>query len=112
MGDIYSNFKIGNVDIISTSDNAYQEYIGNIGYNVKEYKGREYDFISLNCKNNILNEKEVRKAISYAINKTKIISNIFDNKCYVAEFPLDYGNYLYTKDMPSKEYNIEQAKKS
>lgn len=111
MGDVYSNFKIGNVDIISTSDNAYQEYIGNIGYNVKEYKGREYDFISLNCKNNILNEKEVRKAISYAINKTKIISNIFDNKCYVAEFPLDYGNYLHTKDMPSKEYNIEQAKK-
>ena len=55
MGDVYSNFKIGNVDIISTSDNAYQEYIGNIGYNVKEYKGREYDFISLICKNNILN---------------------------------------------------------
>lgn len=111
MGDVYNNFKTGNIDMVHTSNINYQEYVGSMGYNIKEYKGREYDFISLNCKDTRLNEKEVRKAINYAIDKTKIISNIYNNKYYVAEFALDYGNYIYSNENVSSGYNVEQAKK-
>ena len=70
MGDMYNSFKIGNIDMIHTSNIHYQEYIGTMGYKAKEYKGREYDFLSINCENEILSEKEVRKAINYAIDKS------------------------------------------
>lgn len=111
MGEIYNNFKKGNIDLISTNSIEYQAYIGNIGYNVKEYKGRELDFISFNCSDSRLNEKEVRKAISYAIDKTEIISSVYNNQYYISDFPLDYGNFTYNKANVSLGYNVEQSKK-
>lgn len=111
MGDAYNSFKIGNVDMICTSNINIKDYIGTIGYTNKEYKGRELDFISFNCKDTILENKEVRQAINYAINKKKIISSVYKNEYYLANFPLDYGNYLYQKENKSS-YNQDKAKKA
>ena len=36
IGELYSSFKIGNIDLISTSNDNLQEYIGTIGYSSKE----------------------------------------------------------------------------
>ena len=63
MGDVYNSFKIGNIDIICTSNVKITDYIGTIGYTSKDYKGRELDFIAINSKNSILANKEVRQAI-------------------------------------------------
>ncbi len=110
LGELYNSFKMGNVDVIDTQNNNLQEYIGSIGYNKKEIKGREHDFIVLNTKNNFLSRKEVRKAISYSIDKTNIVSSIFNSQYYTSSFPLDYGNWLYQSEEGSAGYNPEQAK--
>ena len=111
MGEAYNSFKIGNTDLINTSNPNFQEYIGTIGFYKTEYTGREFDFLSLNCADNILQDVSVRKALSYAIDKDNIVSSIFNNQNIVAEYPLDYGNYLYTANEASSGYNAEQAKK-
>lgn len=111
MGDLYNSFKIGNVDVIHTSNTNYKQYIGTLGYKVKEYKGRELDFLSLNCENEILSQKEVRKAISFAIDKSNIIQEVYNNKYYISDCVIDYGTYLYKKENVSLGYNIEQSKK-
>lgn len=49
-GELYNAFKIGSIDLVSTSNNNLQEYIGTIGYTPKEIKGREHDFIALNTR--------------------------------------------------------------
>lgn len=110
MGDVYNSFKIGNVDMICTSNVNIKDYIGTIGYTNKEYKGRELDFIAINCQDSILANKEVRQAIDYAINKKKIISSVYGNEYYLSSFPIDYGHYLYQKESTS-HYNQEKAKK-
>ena len=110
MGDVYNSFKIGNIDMICTSNVNIKDYIGTIGYTNKDYKGRELDFISINCNDTILANKEVRQAIDYAINKKKIISSVYSNEYYLSSFPLDYGNYLYSKESTS-HYSQEKAKK-
>ena len=106
MNDIYNNFKIDNIDIIHTASSNFREYIGNINYNIKEYKGREYEYLSLNCKDEILSKKEVRQALSYSINKSRIISEI--GNYYIANFPLDYTDILFQNE--DETYNIEKAK--
>lgn len=111
MGELYNSFKIGNIDVVHTSSINYEEYIGTIGYKVKEYKGREYDFLALNCKNEMLKNKEIRKAISFAIDKANIIQEEYKNKYYISDSPIDYGSYLYEKDNVSLGYNPEQTKK-
>ena len=109
MGDAYNSLRIGNIDLVCTSITNVEDYIGTIGYGVKDYKGRELDFISLNCEDSILENKEVRQAINYAIDKNKINSTVFSNNYYVSSFPLDYGSYLYDKKSKSS-YDEEKAR--
>lgn len=108
MGDVYNSFKIGNIDMICTSNVNISDYIGTIGFTSKDYKGRELDFLSLNCASTILAYKEVRQAINYAIDKNKIVSSVYGNEYYVSSFPIDYGNYLYTKESKSS-YDKKKA---
>lgn len=112
MGEVYNSFKLGNIDFINTSSTNYKEYIGTIGYSAKEYKGRNVDFISINCLNSILSDKFVRKAINYVIDKDNIISNVYNNNYYVAEYAIDYGTFIYNSQSTSSRYNPEQAKKA
>lgn len=80
MGEVYKAFKLGNIDIISTESLDIEDYIGTIGYNAKEYKGRELDYIAFNCENEELANVEVRQAIFYAIDKQNIVSSIYKRK--------------------------------
>lgn len=110
IGELYNSFKLGNIDIFTTSNLNLEQYIGTIGYSKIEFKGREFDYLAFNCEDDILKNKEVRKALKYAIDKSNIVSSIYNNQYYIADFPLDYGNYLYNKQTNNNEYNIEQAK--
>lgn len=110
MGDVYNAFKISNIDMICTSNLKINDYIGTIGFATKDYKGRELDFISLNCTQELLKEKEVRQAIYYAIDKKNIVSSVYENQYYISSFPTDYGSYLYTKENKTT-YNQVKSKK-
>ena len=110
IGELYNSFKIGNIDLIATTNEKLQEYIGTIGYSSKELKGREHTFLALNTKNVLLARQEVRKAISYSIDKENIVSSVCNNKCYTSSFPLDYGNWLAQTQESSSGYNVAQGK--
>ncbi len=110
VGELYNSFKIGNLDVISTDNEKIQDYIGTIGYNPKEIKGRNHTFLALNTENYFLGKQEIRKAIAYSIDKENIVSSIFSNKSYTSSFPLDYGSWLSQNQGSSSGYNVEQAK--
>ena len=111
IGELYNSFKVGGIDLISTDNDRIQEYIGTIGYTPNEVKGREHTFLAFNMGNNLLSRQEVRKAISYSIDKENINSNALGGKCFTSSFPLEYGNWLYQEQEASSGYNLEQAKK-
>lgn len=109
MGEVYNAFKIGNLDLITTKNLYVENYIGTIGYNKKEYEGREYDFLAFNTENSVLAHAEIRKAISYAIDRSLLNANVYNNKYYLADFPLDYSNWLFQSDSVSSGYNPDQV---
>lgn len=108
--EMYSKFSKQEVDLIVTQNIYYEDYIGTMGFNVETSKAREFDYLAINNKKNILQNKEVRKAIYYAINKKEIIYNVYNNKYMVSNFPLDYGCYLYQNKEDKDEYNLNQTK--
>lgn len=110
IGEVYNSFKIGNTDIINTSSLIYKNHIGTIGYYLKSYSGREYDFLSCNCDDVIMKEKSVRQAINFAIDKDNIISSVFNNEYYKSEYMLDFGSYVYNGNISNYSYNTEKAK--
>lgn len=110
MGEAYNAFKLGNIDILTTENTNIEENIGTIGYNKKEYYGRRHDFIALNTSDSLLGRWEVRKAISCAIDKSSIVTSVFGGKYYIADNPLDYGNWTFDQNSSSVGYNPDQAK--
>lgn len=111
IGEVYNSFKMGNIDIFTTYNTSLENYIGTMGYEKQEIHGREFDYLAFNCENVVLKDKNVRKAINYTIDKTNIVSSVFNNEYYTCENPLDYGSYLYENESTSLGYNPEQAKK-
>ncbi len=109
-GEAYNAFKLGNVDLITTQSLNYEDYIGTMGYNTAEYVGREYDFLALNCSSRILENEELRSAINYAIDKSNIITTVYENKYYTADFPISNENYLYNVEKVSSTYNTNKSK--
>lgn len=110
VSELYNAFKMGNIDFINTQNSNIKDYIGTIGYQQKEIKGREHDFIALNTQSPILSQLNVRKAIAYSIDRSNIVSSIYTDKYYISSFPLDYGNWIYENKDTSLGYNVEQAK--
>ena len=109
-GELYNSFKTGTIDIISTQNSNLKEYIGTIGYQTKEMKGREHDFIVFNTQDELLSQVNVRKAICYSIDKSNIVSSVYGDNYYISSFPLDYGNWIYQEQDASAGYNLDQAK--
>lgn len=110
MGEVYNAFKIGNIDLFTTKTLRLEDYVGTIGYHKKEYYGENLDYISFNCKNSVLSNVEVRKAISYIIDKENIIGTIYKGGYLLSNFPLEEGNYLYQDTKVSYEKNHEMAR--
>lgn len=111
-GELYNSFKTGNIDIMATENSDYSDYIGTIGYNLKEVRGREHVFLALNTTSTFLSDLQVRKAVAQAIDKTSITSNVYSDKYYTSNFPLEYGSWLYSGNYLGLEYNVEQAKQN
>ena len=88
-------FKSGDIDIFTTANKNIDEYLKNISYNKKEYINRKYDYIILNCADNILSNKEVRQAINSAINKDIILKEVYNERYRKSNFPLDFGSFVY-----------------
>ncbi len=109
MGEVYNDFKNGNIDAINTSQSSVSQYIGSIGFASVDFNGREYDYIAFNQANNILASSKVRKALSYYIDKNNIIASCYGNTYRVSDFPLDYGNFLYQNEIIDNSYNSEIA---
>ena len=108
VGEIFNTFKLNNLDIIDTNLHNFYEYIGTMGYNRREYKGREYDYLSMNCNDGLLSDVHVRRAIAYSINREGIV-NALGNTKMVSKTPLDYGSYLSSEESMI-DHNVDLAR--
>lgn len=88
-------FKSDEVDLFTTSNRNIEEYLGKISYNKLEYINRDCCYLSLNCTDDVLTNKEVRQAINSAIDKEAIIKAVYNSKYRVSNFPLDFGSFVY-----------------
>ena len=109
LGELYNAFKLGKIDVITTTNIGIEDYIGTIGYNKQEVTGREFDFLAINTQNTVLSNVEVRKSIVHAINRQNIVSSLYNNKYKVTDYPLDYGNWL-KGEAGDTSYNQDLAK--
>lgn len=106
---IYS-FQQGIVDAVNLSSTE----LGNIDNlnNIKQhdFSTNYFDFVGINFKNNILNNKEVRKAIAHAIPKDNIVESIYLKHATVADTMINPNSWLYEEDVVKYEYSLDKSR--
>jgi peptide/nickel transport system substrate-binding protein len=109
-----SSLKGGEIDFMPTMPKVLYNNVKNSFNSVKvescKYDFPSYDYVGYNSENPIFKDKNVRKALAYAINRDEIISKIYFNMANKVQSPLYYKSKEYNQNIPLIEYNVEKAK--
>lgn len=76
IGEMYTAFKSGYIDIIDITAIGIEAYIGSLGYTKVDYAEREVTFLSFNTQNELFLDSRTRKAISLYLDKSNILANL------------------------------------
>ncbi len=103
-------FQSKDVDIITVDREGWTRYSGRSDVTIKRYPGNKFEFISFNLSNRILQEKEVRKAIAYTVDKLQIISKVMHGEAFVSDIPVIPDTWLNDTKILTYEVNREKAR--
>ena len=104
----------GSIDIMAmtpkqeATDTKVEKYQNN--YNTYSYLDFSYSYIGYNLRKAPFNQKEVRRALTYAVDKQAIIDGLLYGKGYAADGPYQPNSYWYNKNVEKLNYNIEKSK--
>lgn len=77
---------------------------------VYEAEGINVGYLSMNTEKSPFNRREVRQAISYALNRQAYIDAVYMGRATVAKNPFPKAIWSYNDDVKDYEYNPEKAK--
>lgn len=103
-------FMRGELDCVPTAIYTTDIYDGYDGVSCYSYMSNYYDFLAPNFRTTMLTEKAVRQAISYAINRKSIISNIYVSHGISMEYPFASDLGFNNTDIIRYDYSLERAK--
>ncbi len=87
------------------------EIQGDSQFELAPYSTLSYSFIGYNLRNPVLAIKEVRKAISYAINRQEMLDSFFEGKGQLISGPFAPGSWAYNLDIEPIPFRTETAKR-
>lgn len=80
------------------------------GLNIEEGLALSYNFFAPNLRNDLFKEKEVRQAITHAIDRETIVAEIMEGHGEVAHVPESPLSWAYNSEVPIFDYDPEKAK--
>lgn len=107
IGDEYTAFKSGYIDIMDITVNNIEEYVGSLGYNKLYYEDRSVDFLCFNTQNDMVSDPNVRKAIALLLDKNNIVANL-GSGYMISNFLLPSNSWIYNGVL-NVSYNSELA---
>jgi len=85
------------------------EIQGDARFELYPYSTLSFSFFGYNLRNPVLAIKEVRKAISYAINRQEMLDSFFEGKGQLISGPFAPGSWAYNLDVEPIPYSPEEA---
>jgi peptide/nickel transport system substrate-binding protein len=110
--DMVSDFITGDLDVVL---NITPEHAGTMQANeniaVDAHPGNTYTYIGWNLEHPFLNDRDVRRAISMAIDTDKILNDIFSGMGTVSLGPLPPTSWGYDGSIPQLSYDVSEAQR-
>ncbi len=79
-------------------------------YNFYDYYSMGYSYIGWNAENEIFSDFRVRRAMTYTMNRAKILENIYMGKGEVCTGPFYPKSWAYNNSVKALEFNLDSAK--
>ncbi len=108
--DMISDFSNGTLDLVLNIDpGAAKELEKNKNIRIDSRPGNSYTFIGWNLRNGHLRDKEVRKALSLAINEKMILNEVFKGMGKLSLGPLPPSSWAYNSNIKPLGYDLKKA---
>lgn len=96
-------------DISNVSLANISKFTDNDNFKIEKYQGRKYDYVIFNYENEYLQNLDIRKAISFSIDRSSIIKDAYSNRAKLTNFPLNSVSKYYDSDLKPLSYNTDNA---
>ncbi|MEO0161311.1 MAG: TonB family protein [candidate division WOR-3 bacterium] len=106
-----ADFEQGNIDIILNLTPADAKRLSsNQNINIVSQTGNSYVYIGWNLANEFLRDKEIRKALTMAINRTQILNDVLLGMGQISLGPLPPSSWAFNENINPIEFNPVKAK--
>lgn len=108
---VAAQLKTGEVDYSTVQPDALEDMQKQPNVNVSTYYARSYDYIGYNLDRPMFQDKRVRQAFTYALDRDVFVQKILYGQGQVINAPIPPVSWAYNAKVPSFKYNIDTAKK-
>lgn len=102
--------QINEIQYVSTNVVDWEKYSGKNNLKTHEYLTHYYEFIGVNFNNPVLSDVAVRRAIAYALDRNKMVSEILLGHAVITDVPILPKTTLYDETANEYTYNMEKAR--
>ncbi|RMG61310.1 MAG: peptide-binding protein, partial [Deltaproteobacteria bacterium] len=112
---MFLELKSGGIDFMNLTPLQYTRQTNTEEFrkNFRKYRYLSfgYTYLGYNLRNPLFQDKKVRQALSYAINREEIIQGVLFGLGRVATGPYKPGTWAYNPNVKKYDYNPEKARK-
>ncbi|HWQ59116.1 MAG TPA: peptide ABC transporter substrate-binding protein [Clostridia bacterium] len=104
-----ASYAAGQLDMVFTSSLTVGRYRDDANTTVLDMMTQNVEVMLVNFANENLRELRVRQAIAYAIDRSRIITNVYMNRARASDVPVPPDSWLYESKSAVYDYNTEVA---
>jgi peptide/nickel transport system substrate-binding protein len=109
--EMLDDFAAGDLDLITDIDpGAARSLSGNENVSVHSRSGNSYLYVAWNMAHPFLEQREIRRALSMAINKQRILDEIYLGMGSISAGPLTPSSWGYDAEIVPVDYDTEGAR--
>jgi peptide/nickel transport system substrate-binding protein len=107
-----SSLTLRQLDALQTEDLTVAQYRDSGDAGIYEYQTRYFEYMALNFTSSDIQNKRIRQAIAYALNRQEIVSYTYVNHASITDTPVSYDNaWLYGSKLIQYGHNVEEARR-
>lgn len=104
-----ASYQAGQLDMVPSSNTGVGRYRSE-STTVLDVMTQTAEMLLINSSNAPLRDSNVRKALSYALDRSKIISNIYMNRAQPCDVPVAPDSWVYDNKSKIYDYNLAKAR--
>lgn len=104
-----ASYSAGQLDWVPTSSASAGKYRQEKNTTVLDAMTQSVEIMLVNSNSRTLNTQKIRQAIAYALDRSKVISNIYMNRAQAVDAPIAPDSWIYESKSKVYDYNETKA---